>query len=134
MQDRFFFIFAVFFDGVKILIVDGVLAVHANEILMLGKTLTGEEAMEVGLVNRLVPKEKVKEEAMDLARQVAQNHPVAIRSMIRSLRLGKDSGLADALYLDAHAKAMCYNHQDWGEGLRAVAEKQAAEFDDYHSK
>jgi molybdate-binding protein len=49
------------------------------------------------------------------------------------LRLGKDSGLADALNRDAHAQAMCYNRNDWGMGLAAVAEKREADFDDYHS-
>ena len=120
--------------GLYLLQQSGVPIVKANEILMLGATLTGEDALELGLVNRLVPKEKVKEEATALAQQVAQNHPVAIRSMIRSLRLGKDNGLVDALYRDAHAQAMCYNRNDWGEGLRAVKEKREANFDNYHSK
>ena len=35
---------------------------------------------------------------------------------------------------DAHAQAMCYNRNDWGQGLKAVAEKRHADFDSYHSK
>jgi enoyl-CoA hydratase/carnithine racemase len=120
--------------GLYMLQQSGLSTAQATEILLLGKTLTGEEANDLGLVNRLVPKEQVKTEARNLAKEIAQQHPVAVRSMIRSLRLGTDGGLQDALYRDAHAQAMCYNRQDWGRGLQAVAEKRPAEFDEYHSK
>ena len=112
----------------------GCSAAKATEILLLGQTLTGEKADELGLINRLVSAEQVKAEAHQHAAEIAQRHPVAIRSLIRSWRLGKDSGLADALYRDAHAQAMCYNREDWGRGLQAVAAKRDADFDVYHSK
>lgn len=120
--------------GLYLLQNSGLSASAANEILLLGKTLTGEKAMELGLINRLVPPENVKEEAHKLAKEIADNHPVAIRSMTRSLRLGMDVGLTDALHRDAHAQAMCYNRQDWGLGLKAIRDKQKADFDTYHSK
>lgn len=112
---------------------------QAAEILLLGKTLTGEETMSLGLANRLVQQSDVKNEAKALAFEITQTaHPVAVRSMVRSLRLGNDGGgtgsLAACLYNDAHAQAMCYNRIDWGEGLRAAAAKNVPEFDDYHAK
>lgn len=111
----------------------GLSSCQAMEILLLGKTLTGEEAMELGLLNRLVPKDQVKDEAHSLAATIARRHPVAIRSLVRSWRLGKDVGLSEALYRDAHAQAMCYNRDDWGRGLEAVMAKTEANFDPYHS-
>eukprot|EP00980_Cylindrotheca_fusiformis_P018790 scaffold6265_cov193-Cylindrotheca_fusiformis.AAC.10 len=120
--------------GMYMLQQSGISATIANEILLLGKTLTGEEAHELGLVNRLVAANKVKEVAHELAYEIAEKHPVAVRSIIRGSRLGKDSGLVDALNRDAHAQAMCYNRVDWGVGLTAVAEKRAADFDSYHAK
>lgn len=112
----------------------GLSTVQANEILFLGKSLTGPEADRLGLVNRLVPKDRVKDEAYNLALEITKKHPVAIRSMVRSCRLEQDKGLMDALYRDAHAQAMCYARLDWGRGLKAVAQKTEANFDDYHSK
>lgn len=113
----------------------------AMEILLLGKTLKGEEAEELGLINRLVPRERVGEEAKSLALEIAQTaHPVAVRSLVRSTRLGIDQSgggggsLADCMYRDAHAQAMCYNRRDWGEGLAAVEERRDPSFDGYHSK
>jgi enoyl-CoA hydratase/carnithine racemase len=112
----------------------GLSTVQANEILFLGKSLTGPEADRLGLVNRLVPRHEVKGEAHKLALEITKKHPVAIRSMVRSCRLEQDRGLMDALYRDAHAQAMCYARSDWGRGLEAVAQKTEADFDDYHSK
>lgn len=120
--------------GLYLLQQQGCSSSKATEILMLGHTLTGEEAFDLGLINRLVPASQVKAEAHALAAEIAKRHPVAVRSLIRSWRIGKDSGLADALYRDAHAQAMCYNRDDWGKGLKAVAEKRDADFDVYHSK
>mmetsp|Transcript_18352 Transcript_18352/g.42130 ORF Transcript_18352/g.42130 Transcript_18352/m.42130 type:complete len:343 (+) Transcript_18352:195-1223(+) len=116
---------------------------EAAEILLLGRTLTGEEARDLGLVNRLVSRDTVKDEAKKLAFEIARTaHPVAVRSMVRSLRLGTDGGggggggggLGDCLYKDAHAQAMCYNRRDWGEGLRAAKTRTDPVFEDYHSK
>jgi enoyl-CoA hydratase/carnithine racemase len=111
-----------------------------SEIMMLGKTLTGEEAFDLGLLNRIVPRDDVEEEAISLALELVRtSHPLAVRSLVRSIRLGTNnggggSGLADCLYRDAHAQAMCYNRRDWGEGLEAVACKRDPNFDDYHCK
>ncbi|KAL3936611.1 MAG: hypothetical protein SGARI_002482 [Bacillariaceae sp.] len=112
----------------------GLTTARANEILMLGKSLPGPEATELGLVNRMVPREQVKNEAHAMAQEIANKHPVAIRSMIRNCRLEKDRGLMEALHRDAYAQAMCYARDDWGKGLDAVAQKREADFDDYHSK
>ena len=76
----------------------GIPSAVATEILLLGKTLTGEDCKELGLLNRLVPADQVKAEAHALAEEIAKMHPVAVRSMIRSFRHGKDHGLVEALY------------------------------------
>ena len=106
---------------------------QVSEILLLGKSLSGEEAYKLGLINKLVPHtQNVKDEAYNMALDIATNHhPVAIRSMIRSIRLNVDENkLIDSLYKDAHAQAMCYARNDWGEGLH----KAPPNFDNYHSK
>ncbi|KAG7368198.1 enoyl-CoA hydratase/isomerase [Nitzschia inconspicua] len=120
--------------GLYLLQHSGLTTAQANEILMLGKSLTGPEAFRLGLVNRTVPKDEVKNEAMALAKEIATKHPVAVRSMIRNCRLEQDRGLMDALHRDAYAQAMCYAREDWGRGLQVVAQKREADFDDYHSK
>jgi enoyl-CoA hydratase/carnithine racemase len=120
---------------------------QVSEILLLGKSLSGEEAYKLGLINKLVPHtQNVKDEAYNMALDIATNHhPVAIRSMIRSIRLNVDENkLIDSLYKDAHAQAMCYARNDWGEGLPTaviqdktktnINNKAPPNFDNYHSK
>ena len=104
-----------------------------NEILLTGKVLTGEEAYRYGLVNHMAETSgTVKEEAHNLAKEVAKQNPLAARSMIRTLRQQQDEGLEATLQREASAQALCYNRDDWGEGLDAVVEKRDPIFGDYH--
>ena len=109
----------------------------ANEALLTGKIFSGDEALEVGLVNKLAQTDDsaaVKGEAMELAKKIAQQHPLAVRTMTKSIRLKEDEGLDAALRLEAYAQAMCYARDDWGEGIEANVERRDGNFDDYLSK
>lgn len=107
-----------------------------NEILLTGKTLSGEEAFDLGLLNTLTDEPgQVKNEATRLAEKVAQQNPLSIRSMIQTLRTQQDEGLQAALQREAYAQALCYNRNDWGEGLDAAIEKRDPVFGNYfHDK
>jgi enoyl-CoA hydratase/carnithine racemase len=100
-----------------------------NEILLTGKVLSGEEAYDLGIVNRLA--DDAKAEAYALAKEVARQNPLAVRSMIQTLRAQQDHGLQAALHREAYAQALCYNREDWGEGLDAALEKRDPVFHDY---
>ena len=102
----------------------------SNEFLLTGKTISGEEAYRLGLVNRL--SSNPKEEAHRLALEVAKQNPVAVRTMIQTLRHQQDKGLDEALCLEAKAQALCYSRDDWGEGVDAAIQKRDPVFDDYY--
>ena len=107
----------------------------ATEFLLRGATLSGEEALQWGLLNRLAPVNQAVEEAHALAHDVVhQTHPVALRLMVQTLRAQQNVGLEQALQREAMAQAICYHRNDWGEGLRAVAEKRSPHFDGYFEK
>ena len=102
-----------------------------NEILLTGKVLSGREAMDLGLVNRL--RDDAKAAAYELAREITTaQHPVAVRTMLQTLRQRQDEGLERALQREAFAQAVCYSRGDWGEGVAAAVEKRDPVFDDYH--
>jgi enoyl-CoA hydratase/carnithine racemase len=121
-----------------------------NELLLTGKFVSAEEAYELGIVNRLVdiPADAeadrdinaavnaaaVKEEAYSLALEVASQHPVAVRTLVQTLRGRQDEGLPAALLREAYAQATCYARNDWGAGLDAVIERRDPTFDSYHAK
>ena len=103
-----------------------------NEILLAGKILSGQECYQLGLVNRL--EDDAKGAAYRLAAEVVgHTHPLAVRMLLQTLRRNQDVGLELALQREALAQACCYARDDWGEGVRAVAEKRHPVFDPYHS-
>ncbi len=57
----------------------------AKEILFTGRAVTAEEAEKVGMVNRVVPLAELEEATMELARQIAQMHPFALRQAKRAV-------------------------------------------------
>eukprot|EP00523_Entomoneis_sp_CCMP467_P002717 CAMPEP_0168754226 /NCGR_PEP_ID=MMETSP0724-20121128/19385_1 /TAXON_ID=265536 /ORGANISM="Amphiprora sp., Strain CCMP467" /LENGTH=359 /DNA_ID=CAMNT_0008802685 /DNA_START=7 /DNA_END=1086 /DNA_ORIENTATION=- len=131
---------------------------HVNEILLSEKVLTAQECCELGLLNRLIITTQDSEYAQDdtstssdtmdglpkhpairAARQWAvenllTQHPVASKLMLQTLRAQQDVGLQQALQTEALAQALCYNREDWGEGVNAMAEKRTPTFDGYHYK
>jgi len=103
-----------------------------GEILLRGKILSGREAFDLGLVNRLA--EDAKQAAHRLAEEITvHQHPVAVRTLLQTLRQQQDVGLGLALQREAMAQAACYAREDWGEGVDAVAAKRDPVFAPYHS-
>ncbi len=60
--------------------------VKAKELIFLGNSLNGSEALAIGLVNRAVPAEKVMDEAMQLARTLTERPPLAVRAAKLSIQ------------------------------------------------
>ena len=83
----------------------GISKAMMHEILFTAKTLSATEAYELGLVNRTA--ENAKEGAQQLANEVSRQHPVAIRTMVRTMR-GFDEGLQSTLQREAYAQGMFY--------------------------
>lgn len=103
-----------------------------NEILLTGRILSGQECFDYGLVNRL--SDDAKKAAYELAETIAvHQHPVAVRTITRTLRQTQDVGLEQALQREATAQAICYSRADWGEGVNAIAAKRNPSFNPYHS-
>lgn len=62
----------------------------AKEFLFTGDPITAQEAWQAGMVNRVVPREKLEEETMNLAQKIAQNHPFALRLVKMSCNATQD--------------------------------------------
>lgn len=99
-----------------------------SEILFSARRLDADEALRIGLVNRVVPGERLEEEVMDLARMIAANAPLTVaacKAAIRELRL--DPGERDMERVDAMVEA-CFRSEDYIEGQAAFREKRAPQF------
>jgi enoyl-CoA hydratase/carnithine racemase len=95
----------------------------ALEFLMTGDTFTAARALEIGLVNRLVPPQEVLEASMHLARKIASNAPVSVRRVKAVALGGLDQPTAAALRQNPGADP--YASEDRVEGIQARLEKRA---------
>lgn len=101
---------------------------QAKEMMFTGRHITAAEAVEIGLVNRAVPKDSLMEEAMKLAETIAAKSPLVLKLLKRTLGDGADMALPSAL---AHEQAMIglvLDSADAHEGCKAFLEKRDAVF------
>src|SRR5579859_3756815 len=97
---------------------------RAAELIFSGRRVEAPEAAEIGLADRLVPAGLARERALELARQIAANSPVAVRAAKRALRNGADLPLAAALDVEDAAWRTAAASADRREGIAAFAGKR----------
>jgi len=100
----------------------------AKELMLTHRSITAEEAMALGLIDRVVPSETLTEEAMNCARQFAQGPTRAYAGIKKILRHTFDASLEETLRSEAQYQAMLSVSEDFGEGLAAFREKRKAQF------
>lgn len=96
----------------------------AFELLVLGEVLDAEEALRVGLVNRVVPHKRLVEETEALAARFAAAPPQAVALIKRGLRLAATASLHDTLEMEATTQAMAMASEEHREGVRAFLGKR----------
>lgn len=102
--------------------------VNAMEMVLTGKFITAQRAYELGLVNRVVPVELYLEEAVKLAREVAQLSPIAVKLAKEAVLKAYDSPLSEGLEFERKNFYMLFATEDQKEGMAAFVEKRAAQF------
>jgi enoyl-CoA hydratase len=75
------------------------------DMLLTSRRLTGEEALARGLVNRIVPREKLLQTAIDMAEKTASHDPAVVRNAKQAIRRGLDMPLAQGLELESRLAA-----------------------------
>lgn len=102
----------------------------AAELILTGETITSEEALALGLVNRVVPAQEVLKQALVLAGLVTTKGRLAIQSALRAIRTGLDSPLAEGLSREAELFGDLCETADKKEGTAAFLEKRQPKFSD----
>lgn len=103
---------------------------RARELLFTGKLLSAEEALQCGLVNRVLPDDKLLEAGLEFANVVATKSSLGIRIVKEICNLGSNMRLEDALHLEiqeVHHYAV--SSHDSYEGLLAFSEKRPPKFE-----
>jgi len=101
---------------------------RAMEMLLIGDKYSAAEALEMGLLNYVVPREALLEKAAELAAKLAANGPLAIRKIKEGVVRSSGEPLARALEIENEVSAAVMTSKDAREGPRAFAEKRAPRF------
>lgn len=101
---------------------------RALEMLLTGKTMTADEALSAGLVNRVVASASLMDEVRALAGDLASKPAVAMRCIIEAVNRGLDRPLGDAEHYEAALFGLVAATDDMREGTRAFLEKRKPVF------
>jgi enoyl-CoA hydratase/carnithine racemase len=101
---------------------------QANLMLYTGRRLKGEEALEIGLCEYLVPLAEVRTRAWDLAREIATAAPLAVQSIRATMRAGMAEAYAKATDHEAMEQGRLRQTEDFREGIKASAERRTPNF------
>jgi enoyl-CoA hydratase/carnithine racemase len=100
----------------------------ARELIFTGRRMDAQEARAAGLVNHLVPRGEARARALDIARTIAANGPVAVRQAKKAINWGSETDLETALRLAIEAYNNTVTTEDRLEGVRAFNEKRKPRF------
>lgn len=100
----------------------------AMEMILTGRFLSAEEALRAGLINKIVPVELYLQEAIALAKVVAENSPVALKLAKEAVLQAFNFSLDEGLLFERKNFYLCFSSEDQKEGMKAFVEKRKAEF------
>ncbi|HOJ51077.1 MAG TPA: enoyl-CoA hydratase-related protein [Syntrophales bacterium] len=101
----------------------------ALELMLTGDFMSAQEAYNRGLLNKVVPQDKVLEEAKALAKRLADGAPLAQREIMKAVKLGMETNIrAGVLGIERAASKALQFSEDFKEGSRAFLEKRKPVF------
>jgi 2-(1,2-epoxy-1,2-dihydrophenyl)acetyl-CoA isomerase len=100
----------------------------ARELYFTGRPVGADEALSLGLVNRVVPDEQLHDVTMELARSLAHGPAVALALMKRNMNCAESGGLAELLDIEAAHQVQTGRTEDHRQAAKAFVEKRAPVF------
>lgn len=102
---------------------------RALELLYLGERVKGDDAFAMGLCDRLVAADALRDEAIALAARIAAAAPLAVRSIRATMRGGLAEAMRAATGHEAAEQAQLFGTADFAEGVAAAGERRAPRFE-----
>lgn len=101
---------------------------RAKELIYTGRIIDAPEAERIGLVDKVVPPDKLEETVNQLAETIASKSPLIVRIAKKTINKGMYTDLAAGLSYEAMSFSLCFSTEDHSEGVMAFLEKRKPEF------
>jgi enoyl-CoA hydratase len=101
---------------------------RALEIMLTGRAVLAEEALRIGLINRIASGDDLLAQAESLASEISKLAPLAIQACLEAVTTGTDLPLPEGLALEAQLFSRLFATRDMREGTSAFLEKRAPRF------
>jgi enoyl-CoA hydratase len=101
---------------------------RAKEMIFTGDLVDAKRAQEMGLVNAVIPREKLLDHCRSIGQKIAEKGPLAVARAKRLVERGYDMPLRAANRQEAESFALLFDTDDRREGMRAFVEKRPARF------
>ena len=98
------------------------------ELCLTGVPVDAARALQLGIVNRVVPAAELEAETMKLANQLAEAAPLALRGILDCVNVGGDCAIDEGLQYEAAQFGLAFSTDDMREGTRAFLEKRKPAF------
>ncbi len=98
------------------------------ELCLTGAPITAERALQLGIVNRVVPAAELEGETLKLAAQLANAAPLALRGMLDCVNIGGECGIEEGLEYESVQFGLVFSTEDMREGTAAFLEKRKPMF------
>lgn len=101
---------------------------RAKDLIFTARRLGASEALEMGILSRMIPAEELVDAAQQIAGATAQNSPLALAYAKASIDIGMETSIEQGLRFETAAIRTTLTSEDYREGLAAFAEKRPPEF------
>lgn len=96
----------------------------AKELVFTGNTISAEEALRLGLINKVVPKEKLKESTEEFVNVLLERSPLILKFAKMAINKSLETSLSAGLAYESDLCALCFATEDLKEAVKAFLEKR----------
>lgn len=100
----------------------------AKQLIYTGRAIKAGEALRIGLVNAVVPQEELMNKAMEIAKQIAAQAPLAVKAAKLCINAEYDMPADEAIMYESGIFGHCFATEDQKQGMKAFLEKGKYEF------
>jgi enoyl-CoA hydratase/carnithine racemase len=101
---------------------------RAMHLILSGDMIDAQEAYRIGLINEIVPADRLVARAESILKSIAANAPIAVKFAFDAVNKGLDASQSEGLLLEASYFGLCAATEDMKEGTAAFLEKRRPKF------